>query len=440
MLPLLGGLFDYQRDPLSFLQKTAAAGEVVRIKMLGLDSYLLSHPRDIEAVLKGNHRDYLKDRFTRVARPLLGDGLLVSEGELWRKQRRLIAPSFAPQQIARYADIMAARAALLVERLRAQTFQKTRLDLHAPLMRSTLEIVAECLFGAVVDEHVHTVEEALDQLMLHYASPVSLLDDWLLRLPLPRSQRFRRSVRALDEVVFGIIKERRQHPRDSWDLLSALLAAQGEDGSRMSDAQLRDEVLTLFLAGHETTALTLSYAAFCLAARPEAQRAIAEEVAREGCSPGAVPKLHHTKAAIKEALRLYPPAWILGRESRTPVQVAGYDIPQGVQLVMAPWVTHRDPRFFSNPEQFWPERWLDKAFTDELPRGAYYPFGDGPRVCVGNFFAMQESVLLLAALVSRFELHPATGKKLEFLPSITLRPKNGVWVELSPRAAAVPVS
>lgn len=432
MLPFVGGLLAYQRDPLLFLENTAKHGDVVQVTLLGMDSILLSHPREIEHVLRGQHRDFIKDRFTRVAKPLLGEGLLVSEGELWRQQRRLIAPSLVPQQLARYGQIMETRADLLLSRLESGRV----LDIHAAVMRTTLEIVAECLFGAAVDDCVEIVDTALHELMLHYAHPLSLLDDWLLALPLPRTKRLKQSIQALDEVVLGFIRERREKPRESWDLLGALLAAQGEDGARMSDAQLRDEVLTLFLAGHETTALTLSYTMHLLAAHPETQAALVAELPSAPLGASESVKLPFLQAVLKESMRLYPPAWALGREARYHLTLDGYEIPKGSQLVIAPWVIHRDARFFPEPARFWPERWRDKARVDAIPRGAYLPFGDGPRVCVGNFFAMQEASVVLGRVLQRFQLLPAPEKKLSFLPSITLRPKEGVWLSLAPRAGA----
>jgi cytochrome P450 len=424
-LPLVGSLVDYARDPLGFLSRLARDhGDVVWVRIPKVSAVMLSHPRDIEQVLRGSGRGFIKDLFTRAGAPIAGKGLLLSEGELWRRQRRLMAPLFAHHQIQRYAEVMVERAEALAARLARGGGAR---DIHQDIMHLTLEIVARCLFGIEVGAEAATISSSVEAVMDYFLSPLSLLPG-LDRLPLPRSRRLREAVRGLDEVVYRIIRERREQEAPPGDLLSTLLAARDEDGSRMSDAQLRDEVLTLYLAGHETTALALSYALYLLAGSSADEAALYEEVASFGARPFAaedMAKLPFTQAVVKEAMRLYPPAWAIGREALQDIEVGGYLLPKGTQITLAQWVVHRDPRFYEEPERFLPSRWLS-GLSERLPRGAYFPFGDGLRICIGNHFAMMEATLILATLIRRLRFRSTRRAPLELLPSITLRPKGGI--------------
>jgi cytochrome P450 len=310
-------------------------------------------------------------------------------------------------------------------------------DVHADMMRLALDIVARTLFGASAAGQAETVGRALEALMTYYASVMSLLP-WLRWLPTPGNRRFRRAVRDLNAVVYDMIARRRADGPGGEDLLSRLLPLRDEAGRGMTDRELRDEVVTLFLAGHETTALALSYCFYLLATHPDAEARLSAELAEvlRGRSPTSsdVPRLRYAEWVVKESMRLYPPAPSIGREAINDCEIGGYHVPKGTQIGLVQWIVHRDPRWFDEPEAFKPERW-DNDRAKRLPRGAYFPFGDGPRICIGTHFAMMETVLILATVLQRYRLELAPGYRLELFPSITLRPKHGVLVVLHERAA-----
>jgi cytochrome P450 len=308
-------------------------------------------------------------------------------------------------------------------------------DVHADMMRLALEIVGQTLFGANVGGLADEVGRILEDAMHFFASPVFLFP-WLSWLPLPVTRRFRRVCRQLNDLMYKTIAHRRASGGEGDDLLSRLLLVRDEDGSQMTDAQLRDELVTLFLAGHETTALAMSFIFYLLALHPEAvTRLEAELDAVLGGRPPTtddVPRLRYTDWVVKEAMRLYPPAPGIGREALTDCEIRGYFVPRGTQLSLAQWVVHRDPRWYEQPDDFRPERW-DNDLARRLPRGAYFPFGDGPRICIGNYFAMMEAVLILATVAQRYRLELVPGYVLDLFPSVTLRPKHGMQMVVRSR-------
>jgi cytochrome P450 len=317
------------------------------------------------------------------------------------------------------------------ERMVSRWREGEKRDIHRDMMRLTLGIVAKTLFNADVSGDADRVGTILSEIVKPFASQATV--KWILdnRLPTPGHRRFHRSARHIDAIVFRIIAERRVSGRDEGDLLSMLLQAQDEDGSQMTDQQLRDEVMTLFLAGHETTALTLSWAWYLLALHPEAEAKFHAELdAVLGDRPPTVadlPRLRYTEMIAKESMRLYPPAYGVGRQPIAECEIGGYRVPAGTQIFAFQWVTHRDPRFFDEPEQFDPERWTEE-FIDRLPKYAYFPFGGGPRVCIGNYFAMMEIILVLAAIGRKFRLPLADDSPVEILPAMSLRPRAGIHV------------
>jgi cytochrome P450 len=429
---LLGNFLEFSRDPLNYLTRCARQyGDVVYLHAPFISFYLINHPDLIEDVLVTNNRNFIKDKGLRMrpSRRLFGNGLLTSDGDFWIRQRRLTAPAFHREQIAAYGEVMVACAERMIETWRAG---QTR-DIHQDMMRLTLEIVAETLFGIDATQEAHEVGKALDVVARQFTSQASYIGILDL-LPMPGYRRFERAVARLDEIIYRIIQQRQQR-RGSLslrrDLLSLLLEAQDEDGSRMSDQQLRDEAMTLFLAGHETTALALSWTWYLLAQHPEAENRLIAELQEtlDGRAPTCadLPYLRFTEMVIKEAMRLYPPAWTIGREALQDCEIGGYRVPRGAQVAMSQWVMHRDPRHFDQPEEFKPERWAGEQ-TRSLPRYAYFPFGGGPRLCIGNAFAMMEATLILATIAQRFHLALAPSQTVTPLPSITLRPRNGVRV------------
>ncbi len=419
-------------DPLAFLCSTRDRyGDVVRVALGPMEAILISDPDLVEDVLVTRNKSWKKDEFLQTTlRPVLGEGLLSSEGDFWRRQRRLSQPAFHRDRIAGYGRIMVDYAEALAERWRDGEVR----DVHKDMMRLTLEIVAKTLFGADVGDHAEDVGDALDAVLAYVSQPAFLFLPALKRVPLPVVQRFRAAVSKLDAIIYGVIDKRRGSA-ESQDLLSMLLHAVDEDGSRMSDRQLRDEALTLFLAGHETTAIALSWTWFLLARHPEVEaklwRELSEVLADRSPSIEDLPKLRYTGQVIAESLRLYPPAWSMGREACEDVELGGYHIARGEQVWFCPWSIQRDRRWFERPNEFVPERWEGDR-QKSLHRYVYFPFGGGPRLCIGQAFAQMEAVLLLATLARRFRVE-VSGTPVPD-PSVTLRPKQGVTARLSARA------
>ncbi|MBX3191070.1 MAG: cytochrome P450 [Labilithrix sp.] len=421
-LPVVGSSLDLLRDPLRFLERVSREhGDAVEFNLPGQRIFLFNHPDAIEQVLVTERDRLVKDKLTRELSVMLGNGLLVSEGAFWRKQRRLAQPGFHRERVAAYGDVMVRYA----ERAVADWTRGETRDVHKDMMRLTLDIVAKTLFGVEIASVARKIERSLEVLMDRFAGIGSLIP---IGLPLPSNRRARRAIAELDEVVYGIIRERRQGG-DQGDLISMLIAATSDEDGSMTDTQLRDEAMTLLLAGHETTALTLGYALHLLARHPKAAGALAAEIDEVlGDRPATaadMPRLRYAEGVVRESMRLYPPAWALGRETLEPCTIGGYHVPKGTQLWVAQWVVHRDARWFAEPEAFRPERW-ENDFAKSLPRHAYFPFGGGPRICIGNAFAMMEAVLILVTIARRFRFQPTTHAPIALAPSVTLRPKNGI--------------
>jgi len=417
-------------DPLAVFTGWAREfGDIFYYRAGWIHVYFLNSPELIESVLVTNQQNFRKDRVIQNSRWFLGQGLLTSEGGEWLRQRRLSQPAFHRERLALYARIINACAEEMLDSWK----DGENRDVHQEMMQLTLRVVAKVLFSVDVKNESKEVAAALNLLMKHSSGARMLLPPWVRYLPLPFLIRVRRAVRQLDEVVYRIIRERRRSENDNGDLLSMLMSARDEDGSRMTDRQLRDEVMTFLLAGHETTALSLSWAWYLLSENPEAENKLHHELARvlDGKNPSFedLPRLCYTEAVVKESVRLYPPAWSLARTAAEDFEIGGYLVPAGSNVVMSQWIMHRDPRFFPSPEQFDPGRWFEEH-TQRLPRFAYFPFGGGPRYCVGASFAMMEATLLLAAIAQRFRLRMVPGHKVVPVPSITLRPKYGIKMSL----------
>jgi len=415
-------------DPMGFALRCAREkGAIVELPIPGLPTVLISDPALIEQVLLKDHELYVKDHFTRLLTEVLGQGLLVSEGDFWRRQRRMMQPAFHHKRIAAYARIMVVETRAMCDAFR----DGEERDVHAEMMHLTLRIVARALFGAgISDAQAKLVEAAIATMMQRY---LGILGSGLvlpLSLPTPAARRFRRQMAELDILLLGIIERRRSalhaEAEASDDLLDMLLKMQDEDGARMSNAQLRDECMTLFLAGHETTALTLTYCVHLLGKDPAAEARLHQEL--DTVLAGRVPQvddlqqLVFTRAVINESLRLYPPAWSIGREASTDTSLGGYRIRKGTQIWISPYIMHRDLAHFPDAETFRPERWLD-GLEKELPRYVFMPFGGGPRICIGNAFALTEAVLALATIAQRMRLRLVDTRDPELVPTITLRPK-----------------
>lgn len=434
---LLGVMPEFNRDSLAFIERLARDyGDIVRTRFFYVPAYFIFHPDYIENVLATNSRNFIKPLSFRTPffHRLVGRGLLTSEGEFWRRQRRLAQPAFHRERISSYARRMVKDAEKMLATWRDGEIR----DIHRDMMRLTMEVVTHTLFNVDVTDDADKVARALSVLVEPFGSQATL--KWILdnRLPTPTNRRFHKVAAQLDEVVYRIISQRRANGnQDQGDLLSMLLQAHDEDGSQMTDQQLRDEVITLFLAGQETTALTLSWAWYLLARHPEAERRLwqeLDEVLAGGRAPESsdVPRLKFTEMIAKESMRLYPPAYVVGREAVNECEIGGYHVPPHMQVFMPTWVVHRDPRFFDAPGEFKPERWTPE-FINALPKYAYFPFGGGPRVCIGNSFAMMEIVLLLATIAQKYRLEMVTNRPAEIVPAMSLRPRNGIRVVLHKR-------
>ncbi len=440
-LPFFGIAGPFFRDPLGFLIGARERhGDVVRVALGPMKTTLLSHPDLVEQVLVTENKSFQKDAFVDNLRPVLGAGLLTSEGDFWRRQRRLAQPAFHRSAIAGYGAIMVDYASAL-----ARTYRDGQVRaIHKDMMRLTLEIVAKTLFGADVGDSAEVVGEALEVILHTFSDPIALFLPFVRKLPTPTQKRFHAAIGRLDAIIYRFIEARRSSERagtsdgESTDLLSMLLRAQDDDGGRMSDKQLRDEVMTLFLAGHETTALVLSWTWLLLSEHRAVDAKLGEELrdvlGDRAPSLADLPRLPYTSAVIQEAMRLYPPAWSLGREAREDVVVGGYLIPKGAQVWMCPWSIQRDPRFFSEPNTFAPERWRNDSIKS-LHKYAYFPFGGGPRLCIGQAFAQMEAVLILATLARDFRVEVQPEPVVTPVPSVTLRPKHGIRGRMVARRA-----
>ena len=404
-------------------------GDVVYIPLGRQHIYCVSHPDAIRDVLVTQQNKFKKSRMLERARVLLGDGLLTSEGQHHRRQRRLVQPAFHRDRLAGYGAVMVDRAAIVRDQWQpGQSF-----DVLQEMMRLTLAIVAKTLFSTEVDSEADEIGVALTEVFSLFEIILMPFSEILEKLPLPAVRRFKRARKRLDETIYRLIAERRASARDTGDLLSMLLLARNEEGDEegsggMTDEQVRDEALTLFLAGHETTADALTWTWYLLSQNPLAEAAFHAELDRalgdRLPSFEDLPQLRYTESVFAEALRLYPPAWGIGRRALEDYPVGDFLIPSRSVVLMSPYVVHRDPRWFPDPLAFRPERWL--ADDSSRPKFAYFPFGGGARVCIGERFAWMEGTLLLAAIGQRWRLRLESGHRVETHARITLRPKHGM--------------
>ena len=425
-----------RRDPLAFLTELAREhGDVARFRMGPVELHLLNRPEWIRDLLVTHAASFHKGRGLQRAKRLLGDGLLTSENPKHLRQRRMMQPAFHHQRIKGYADVMAEHAARTSARWRDG---ETR-DVAQEMTRLTLAIVGRTLFDSDVESEAEEIGGALTTALALFASTLTLpFMGFFDRLPTPSNRRFEQAKARIDATIYRMIAERRRSPGDRADLLSLLLVAADTegDGGGMSDAEVRDEAITLFLAGHETTANALTWTWYLLSQSPEAEAKLHAEVdaVLAGKPPGAeeLPRLRYTEMVLAESMRLFPPAWIVGRRALQPYEVGGFTVPQDSIVLASQWVTHRDPRHFPDPERFDPERWRPEA-RDARPKFSYFPFGGGPRVCIGESFAWMEGILLLATLAKRWRLRLLPGHAVVPSPSITLRPKHGMRMTLERR-------
>lgn len=410
----------------------AGYGDVVRLRVPGADAFLVNHPDLVHDVLVTDHHAFHKGPTIQAAKMLLGESLLTSEDEVHRQRRRLIQPMFHHERVASYGGTMVR----LAERATRRWTDGEELDVQAEMSALTLAVVGQTLFGTDVDERRSaTVRRALTDTLAMFDRVYSPLFRLLVRLPSPTMRRYHRIESDLNRVVAEMIAERRASGGGGDDLLSLLLRA-SEDGVGLSDEQVRDEALTLFLAGHETTAIALTWSWWLLSQHPAAEQALHEELDRvlgdRTPSVGDLPSLPYVQAVVSESIRLRPPAWAIGRTAVSETRAGDYPIPAGSIVVVSPWLMHHDPRWWPEPVAFRPERWLSDGTPER--RRAFIPFGGGPRVCIGEPFARLEAALLLATIGLRWRLRSRQDRPPELQAVITLRPRGGLRMVVARRA------
>lgn len=409
-------------------------GDLPHFRLTSYPAYLLNHPDLVREVLVTQQNKFVKSLALQRARILLGNGLLTSEGDFHRRQRRLAQPAFHRDRLASYAQVMIACA----KRTRDRWTEGAPINVAEEMMRLTLDIVARTLFSADVESQAPEIGEALTTVLKMFRLLLLPFADLLEKLPLPPVRRFEKARARLDATIYGLIEERRKSGRDTGDLLSMLLLAQDEegDGGRMTDTQVRDEAMTLFLAGHETTANALTWTWYLLSQNPECENRLHCELdsvlgGREATSAD-LPSLRYTEMVFSEAMRLYPPAWAIGRMAVEECELRGVKIAPGSICLASPYVMHRDPRWFPDPQRFDPERWTPEA-RETRPKFSYFPFGGGARVCIGERFAWMEGVLVLATLAQNWKLRLVADQKVDVQPLITLRTKYGMRMQIKAR-------
>jgi cytochrome P450 len=432
---LLGVLPEYSRDPLGFINNCAKEyGDIVYWKGSLFCAYQLNHPDYIEEVLVKKSNLFCKQESWKILQRIFGNGLLSSEGNFWQRQRRLMQPAFHRDRIFSYGEVMVD----YTQRLLTNWSDGETRNIHEDMMSLTLEIVAKTLFGTEIATEVEIIEASMQVSLEYFESRngdllLYLIPDWV---PLPHNLRFQKAAKQFEDIIYRLIQQRRESGEDGGDLLSMLLQIRHEDGNGMSDKQLRDEAMTLFVAGHETTALVMSWTWYLLSQHPEVeQKLLAElQVVLQGRTPTFrdLPQLQYTERVIMEVMRLYPPVWVMARQALQDCEIAGYPVRAGDSILMSQWVMHHDSRYFDEPEVFNPDRW-EGDLAKRLPTFAYFPFGGGSRICIGQSFAKMEAVLLLATIAQKFHVTLVPNQEIVPWSAFTLRPKYGLKVLVNRR-------
>ena len=436
--PFLGVLPHFRKDPTGYLQSVAREhGDLAYMRLGPQHAYVVSRPEWIRDILVTHQSNFVKSRILERAKVLLGEGLLTSEGDFHTRQRRLVQPAFHRERLIRYAADMVACA----ETARKQWRDGAEFDMHREMTRLTLAIVGRTLFSADVSSEADQIGAAMHQILNLFDTLLLPFFNLLQKLPLPSVRRFEKARDQLDAIVYGMIAERRKSGTDKGDLLSMLLLAQDEDDhAGMTDKQVHDEALTLLVAGHETTANALTWTWYLLSQNPQVEARMHAELdaVLGGRSPAFddVPQLPYTTGVFSESLRLYPPAWALGRRALADYEIGGYTVPKGSILLMSPWVMHRDARYWPDPDRMDPLRWTAEE-AEKRPKFAYFPFGGGARVCIGERFAWAEGVLVLATLAQHWKMRLVPGHPVATQAVITLRPRHGMKMTLIKREPPV---
>ncbi|GAB4423398.1 MAG: cytochrome P450 [Turneriella sp.] len=434
-LPVLGNVFDVGGNILAYLQKVASYGDVAELTFFNRRIVLISHPDYIQQVLIRDNDQFEKDAGTKLlAKYVLGKGLLTAEGEEHKRMRKNTSPAFNRQRILSYGKIMTD----LAERQAASWQDGATIDMHREMMAVTSAIVAKALLNMDVSEKVSAIGEALEKVMRIVDVIRMPFSELAMQLPLPATLEVREGIATLDKIIYETIDEHLADSEDRGDLLSMMIKSRREAGDDMQQArrQLRDEAMTLFLAGHETTANALTWTFYLLSQNPDKYEILLNEVDTvlkdRAATTDDIPALPYTRQVVAESMRLYPPAWVIGRTVLNDYEIGGYAIPKGRELWLSQYVVHRDPRWFDQPTAFLPERWAEGE-AEKRPKFSYFPFSAGVRNCIGEQFAWQEAILLLATINRRWRVSLAPGFKVEPLPQVTLRSKHGMAMVLSAR-------
>jgi cytochrome P450 len=434
-LPLIGEARSFARDPLAFLSGAAERyGDIVNFRLGRLDVFFVRHPDYVREVLITQRASFTMTSLRAKINAVVGEGLFTSRGELHARQQRLMLPVFRKSRIEAYAGQMAE----LSRRMRDQWQVGATIDIADEMMKLTMLIAAQALFEQDIGSDTQSVSRNIGitlEFFTRLSSPFLKLS---LALPLPATLRFKKAVRDLDTVIYRMIERRRDTAATGKDLLSLLMQAKDDETNvQMTEKQLRDEVLTLLIAGHETTANVLAWTFYLLAQRPDAEQRMHEEAkavlgGRTSFGAADLDRLVYARRVMQEGLRLYPPGWFVGRQAQADVKIGGYTVPKGAVVLVSQYVTHRDARFFEEPERFKPERW-ESDLEARLPRGAYFPFSAGDRHCIGEGFAWQEALLILATLAERWRFELVPGQQIRPRPSVTLRPDRPIRMIVHPR-------
>lgn len=422
----MGNLWEFRRDPLGFLSGLARDyGDVARFRLGGKSIVQVNHPDLIREILVTSPENYCKTGVLERAKSVLGEGLVTADGEFHRRQRRLMQPAFSRQRILSFDKVFVSTARQVGDEWRTDT----PIDLFHEMSRLTLGIITRALFSVELDSLAHQVEQALGIVLEHFQrlliSPLTRLTS---HLPTPHTFRFQKARRLLDRIVYDMIADRRKSGGGQDDMMDRLISAQDDldHSAVMTDRQIRDEVMTLLTAGHETIATGLTWTWYCLSQNPKSEALLHEEIDRvlDGCTPTAddLPRLVYTEMALAESMRLFPPVWGMTRRAISDHRLGGFQIPKGTILGLSQFVTHRDGRFFPEPLVFDPMRWTP-AEREKRPKYAYFPFGGGPRVCIGEPFAWTEGILVLAALAQKWRIKIVEDQSLQLEPFLTLRPR-----------------
>lgn len=435
---LFGNAILMKNEPVKVLRKFIAEnGGMLRLTLPFRRVVVITKPDSLRSILLENNKLYRKSMAYDMLKLLLGNGLLTSEGDFWKKQRRLIQPAFGKKKLEELTLVMVAETEKSVARLQNAAEKNDIVDILAEMNALTLDIISKSMFSSGVEDKAQIVGEEITRLNNYAVDKINSpfpIPHWI---PTPLNRKERKSLDTLDKVIFEIINTRRKSKEQKDDLLSMLLDVQDEDtGERMSDQQLRDEVMTIFIAGNETSSNALTWTLYLLSQNPDIEKRFVQEIKErftdKPITTQNIMEFHYSRMILEESMRLYPPAWIVGRRPLEDVEIEGYQIPKDTNILMPVFYLHKSPLYWQEPDKFDPERFAPET-RNNIDRFVYLPFGGGPRMCIGNHFAMLEMQIVITMLYSRFTFEMQKDFAVELDPLITLRPKNGLMMKVTKR-------